>query len=130
MRIRSHEEHEENRKTPYFGRCRAVTGRSTEIVLVCYRATTLANNRAMNVSLSRHELVQKRLKSTSAHPLSTSQPQDVIRRVFPATGFAIIPYLRNGQGRVLYKLGYGTTTHHPTYNKLNANYVVAMNTPA
>jgi len=42
------------------------------------------------VSPSRHELIQKG-GIHKLNPLSVSHPRDVVLRVFPATGFAIIP---------------------------------------
>ncbi len=74
-----------------------------------------------------------RLKSTSAHLRSASQLRDVVPRVFPTTGFTIIPVsetveeehwawykphsfypvrigdVLHSKYQVLYKLGYGTT---------------------
>ena len=76
----------------------------------------------------------KRLNFTSAYPHSASQPRDIVPRVFPTTGFAMIPVsetveeehwpwytpqsfypvrigdVLHSKYQVLYKLGYGTTS--------------------
>jgi hypothetical protein len=75
----------------------------------------------------------KRLESTAAYPRSASHPRHVVPRVFPTTGFTIIPAsetfeeehwawytpqsfypvrigdVLRSKYQVLYKLGYGTT---------------------
>jgi hypothetical protein len=60
-----------------------------------------------------------RLKSTRVLSSLSSQPRNVVRCVFPATGFTIIPIAET----VEEVFRYGTTVHylhhHPTYNKLN-----------
>ena len=62
----------------------------------------------------------KTLKSTSVHPSLLSQPRDIVRCVFPATGFAIIPVSETVEEvfsiNSVKELPY--LHHHPTYNKL------------
>lgn len=86
---------------------------------IFYRRLSLLTARQHRSSLRPAMSLFNRPESTCVHSSLSSQPRNVVRCVFPATGFAIIPISET----VEEVFCYGTTVqylhHHPTYNKLD-----------